>query len=640
VLDMRALEALPRPKPWLPLVPPPLVPSQDWSVVRINGVVDERLERERVQRLLALYPADAVLVRAGLRHLDRRPSWEPVSGTPPGFEQEVQRAVAAAPKPLTKLKHDNFEKLLVEHPDRLAVALLLDAIRNGTNIQYSGPRDAVAQPAARQLTEDVVEFLRDDVQKEQKAGHTSAFASEPQFSNLRVSPVYRVPKTENGIQTGWRRITDASSPAGSSVNDFIERLLCRVISFDQAVELIRLAGAGCWLAKIDAKGAFRQVWVRPQDWHLMGITVDGRFAFDYVLSFGLRSSPPMWDRVASALCWVLNEQLSIVSVYHVDDMLLIVPKNADAAAKWRQALQLFDVTGTVVAQDKLVEPATSVVYCGVLINTVQMTLSVTEERKAQCISVISSVRDRKRVSLKRLQKLAGKLAFLTRVIPPGRVVLNRVLGALRAGEAKSVPVTDDLRADLDWWLRFLPGWKGVSAIPASSWVSCAQLEFFTDASKTFGMGAVMAVNRVVQGQQRAVVLWMSERWHRSHIQAAEREKDISVPYLELLSVATAVATWREELRGKRIIVQCDCLPVVQALNRGTTHSPEFAALLRAIVGWCIDVGCELRAAHTPGYLNVWADGLSRGNVQDFLASCSAASPSPSPPPRSTTPLNW
>jgi hypothetical protein len=614
-LDLRDLERQPNDAPWRPLVAP-AVPAEDWSVCRRgDGSIDEPAEQKRCARLIRLWPAETVLVKAGLRYLDAKFSWEPVTGTPQDFELQCAAAKASAPRDLCALSHDFFEKMLDSHPDRLKVACLLDGIRNGVNIGYVGDRSQFFCPDQHKLDSETVQFLRDDVAKEQKLHKTSPWTPSPAFSNLRVSPMYRVPKTDNGRQVGWRRITDASSPDERAINAAILRLWVRVITFEQVVEQVRRAGRGAKLAKIDARRAFRQSWVRVVDWHLLGLLLDGNYAFDYVLSFGLRSSPGLWDRVASALCWILNEIFRILCVYHVDDYLLLFPEGDAADTKYAVALQVFVKSGTETSTEKNQPPQQQLLYNGVLIDTVAQTLSVSEERRAACLEIIKQVRDSKSVTVRQLQRLAGKLAFLTRVVPPGKVFLNRVLDRLRSvhGSFGRVSVDDGLRADLDWWLRFLPQWPGVAAIPQTDWESSADARLWTDASTSIGMGAVFGD------------LWISELWSERQLEAATRDEKVSAPYLELLAVATAVHTWAPLLTGRRLIVTSDCQPMVAALNRGISHNAAIADLLRFTVQCCVDNCFEMRAVWIAGSVNKEADLLSRDQVPAFLTLRSTAS---------------
>ena len=89
------------------------------------------------------------------------------------------------------------------------------------------------------------------------------------ISNLRISPIGLVPKKTGG----WRLITHLSSPAGFSVNDFIDPIDSCVSysSFDNTLQTIYSVGKGAYLGKKDIKSALRLLPVHPADFCLLGI---------------------------------------------------------------------------------------------------------------------------------------------------------------------------------------------------------------------------------------------------------------------------------------------------------------------------------------------------------------------------------
>ena len=89
---------------------------------------------------------------------------------------------------------------------------------------------------------------------------------------MHTSKFGAIPK---GNQTGkWCLILDLSSPAGTSVNDGIEKGLCSIqyTSFDDAIDAVVTVGPGALLAKIDVKEAYRNILVHSDDRHLLGMS--------------------------------------------------------------------------------------------------------------------------------------------------------------------------------------------------------------------------------------------------------------------------------------------------------------------------------------------------------------------------------
>ena len=77
-------------------------------------------------------------------------------------------------------------------------------------------------------------------------------------------------------------------------------------TIDDAYAIVNLLGPGTWLSKIDFKNAFRLIPVRPEDWNLLGIFWQGKYYIHTCLRFGLRSAPCIFNRLATAIHWILQ----------------------------------------------------------------------------------------------------------------------------------------------------------------------------------------------------------------------------------------------------------------------------------------------------------------------------------------------
>lgn len=110
----------------------------------------------------------------------------------------------------------------------------------------------------------------------------------PPFSNLCVSPLGVVPKKKVGK---FRLIHHLSHPKGDSVNDEISKEEASVsyVSFDRAVDLVRVAGPGALLVKSDILSAFRLLPMHPDCFHLLGCMVDGLYYYNMFLPIGVPS---------------------------------------------------------------------------------------------------------------------------------------------------------------------------------------------------------------------------------------------------------------------------------------------------------------------------------------------------------------
>lgn len=121
-------------------------------------------------------------------------------------------------------------------------------------------------------------------------------------------------------------------------------------------------------------------------------------------------------------------------------------------------------------------------------------------------------------------------------------------------------------------------------------------------------------------------------WDPDQITAAMREQRASMPFLELHALVQAAATWGSQWTRLRITFRSDCMPVVDCLNSGESRDAGMQHLLRLLCTIACKYSFHFRAIHIPGVLNVRADLLSRGMLQEFRAISPDALPQPVQPP--------
>ena len=97
-----------------------------------------------------------------------------------------------------------------------------------------------------------------------------------------------------------------------------------------------------------------------------------------------------------------------------------------------------------------------------------------------------------------------------------------------------------------------------------------------------------------------------------------------MPFLELLGLLYAVATFGQHWAGMKITFRSDCLPVVQAIEKGSTPKPKLMQLLRHLHMLAARMSFEFRCVHVKGTDNTLADALSRGDTQKFRELCRQA----------------
>ena len=121
------------------------------------------------------------------------------------------------------------------------------------------------------------------------------------------------------------------------------------------------------MAKIDIKAAYRMVPVHPQDRHLFGMMWEDKVYVDAALPFGLRSAPKIFTAVADTLEWIATT--SLVEKQCRLNMELLV--------------DLCHHLGVPLAEEKVEVPSTSLVFLGIIIDSVAGELRLPLEKTEQ-----------------------------------------------------------------------------------------------------------------------------------------------------------------------------------------------------------------------------------------------------------------
>ena len=226
------------------------------------------------------------------------------------------------------------------------------------------------------------------------------------------------------------------------------------------------------------------------------------------------------------------------------------------------------------------------VFLGVLVDTTDMTVSVTpdclSELRSRCTSLLSVTH----LSRHDLQSLLGVMSFVTSCVRPARVFMSSLLYTLRTYRlSKYCPLSSVNHSDLHWWRHFLPSYNGVSLIKTSPWLD-NRLFLSTDACRT-GAGGYFT-GQYFHTPFPAPIL--SQFGH-----------DINI--LELLTIMVALKLWGELLRGQHLILQCDNANSVLAINSGRSRVPGMHLCLREIWFLTARHDIDIFAGHIAGVDN-------------------------------------
>ena len=502
------------------------------------------------------------------------------------------------------LNIDAWKRYLTEYEDTRLVHML----EFGWPINYdrSKPLQSTLQnhASATRFKADIDFYIATEVAHRALLGPFGG----PPVAPTHISPLMTRHKKDSLHR---RVIMDLSWPEGASVNEGVDgddymgeraRIKLPTVQFmeDRVLEI----GRGAFLYKTDLARGYRQLRVDPADWPILGFQHEGRFYLDICPPFGLKTSALFMQRTSEAISYIHGCH-GFLSRPYLDDFGGAEHSLARADAALDTLQSIMAELGVVEATRKVCRPSQVMVWLGILFNTIEMTMTIPDEKMAEIGEVLREWEGKQRATQRDMQSLLGLLQFVASVSPPARIYTNRMLENLREAprrgtETLSLGFKKDLRFFIDLW----PKYNGVRLL-AKQDIEC-QGELELDACLT-GCGAY-------NGSQ-----FYSERFPDDLLAVQH-----SIAHLELLNIVVAVRTWAELWAHQRVAVQCDNMNACLAVRSGRTRDRFMQACVRELFHLSTVHDLELQVTHCPGVTLQRADALSRAHTGQVYADRVAA----------------
>ena len=550
--------------------------------------------------------------------------------TSPLFVVNLAISASASSKfraPACPFDYEFWQIALAYFPDQSFTTRILDGIRFGRSLDFTGPRlhpRVCRNPRGfSEHKDEIMSIIAKDESKNFRAGPFPDI--EPPLFNLLCSPIRGVPKRFSPDKV--RLVKNLSWPHdGTSVNAKSKQGVTRCITLAMICAVIVTLGAGTIIWAFDVESAYKLISVIVDDWFLQGEISDLGFAFSTVCDFGGANSGHIWHEYGIAIEFILRHHTLLDALLrYVDDFILLVrpispghPDWAKAGSVRQEVIELCRRLGIPIPDVKHKGPGTTV--SGVLgwtIDTLRMELSITDERRRMMLAMLADWLIRGSASITELKSLGGLLSYLCDCFRWGRAFLGHTinLSHSRRHPSSIVKLGDAFRADMQWWFDVVNEWKGRSLFYDLRWTTSESIGFEVDASR-LGHGACCQT------------AWYSRQWSSEELTRAQRKLDISMPFLEALAIAYACATFGQHWGGKLILCRSDCEPAMHAINSRYSRDSDLRLVIRSIGVLACRFGFDLRVEHVPGLLNVRADPLSRLNIPAFREQALFADSSP------------
>ena len=559
----------------------------------------------------------------------------------------------------TPVNPEKLERLLIASDyDHQETKFLVNGFKHGFTIGYNGPiirkntaRNIPFQPGIGNKV-DMWNKIMKEVESKRLAG---PFDFIP-FSNYIQSPIGLVPKAGGKTRLIFHLSSDFPGQSGGrSLNHHTPKELCTVKynDLDAAVQAcLRMSTNRCqnrlpiFLAKSDLMSAFRMLPIIPDHycWLVMKCEdpATGRVMFfvDKCLPFGASISCAHFQRFSNALRHLVEHitgrKQAVIN--YLDDFLFIDTSIQRCNYLVRSFLTICETINLPVSLDKTEWAAPRLIFLGILLDGATLTLSIPIDKRNKALKMLQHFMDKKKATVKELQRLTGYLNFLTKAIFPGRAFTRRMYSKYSLAIAKPqsqfrlkhyhhVKLDQEFKFDCEVWRIFLSGsLTSIVARPMvdlSSTLMATQLNFYTDASANENLG----IGGVFNNQ------WLFSQWEPGYI----NQYQPSIAYLELYGVCAAVLTWGWQLKNLRMVVYCDNASVVHMINQSTSSCKNCMYLIKLLTLSGLRDNRRVFARHVSGINNSLADSLSRLHFTRFWA---IAPTTMSPEPTPINPIVW
>lgn len=495
------------------------------------------------------------------------------------------------------LRPEFWRLWLADHPDQSFANRLIEYAEHGIPIGFSGPENQVISdnwPSSIKFNAEVEAFIQENLSLGRVEGPLIDLPP-----NFRSSPLGAFMRRRS---SKVRVIHDLSWPPGQSVNDGIDKAdySVKYTSVDEAAKLCAKYKEP-WMAKIDLKSAYMSCAVQEQDKNYLGFSwrgSDGQIQFYRFacLPFGLRSAAKLFNDFATGLEYVMRLRgVSITLVHYLDDYLVICGSVEECSKCLDIMINTCNLSGFEVQHNKTAGPARIVEFLGIVIDTVNEQLKISEDRICEIREELIKWDHRKTASKRQLLSLIGKLMFCARVVRNGSMFTRRLIHLSKRARSlhHKVRITNQARADIAWWAKCLVKHNGVGLFPTPFPVEDAVV-VSTDASNA-------AASAVCGSSWSVVPFEGSNSWMKAK----------SIAWREMFALVLCIATFAEVLAGKSVITYIDNMCIVQCVESGRSREPDIMALIRALYYYTSIHCIRYRPVHLFSADNSLADAISR-----------------------------
>ena len=347
------------------------------------------------------------------------------------------------------------------------------------------------------------------------------------------------------------------------------------------------------MTKIDLKDAYFLVRIDNKSKKYLRFEYKKQLYEFNVLPMGLCTAPFIFTKLLKPVIAKLRLD-GVICVIYLDDILIISKNKEDCYHHTYKVIELLIFLGFIINFNKsILQPSKQCKYLGFNFNTINMTLSLPEDKIKKIIDICQRFVKKHFCLIKDFARLLGILTAACPAIKYGwahtkNLERKKYLALIKCKDNynSKMSITKTVRLDLQWWISI------VGKINTSLDMPNFQLEIFSDASNV-GWGGVC-------NKMRINGLWGQE------------EKTHHINYLELLATFNCLTYFTRGLRNVSILLRIDNTTAISYINRmGGVKYKKLNIITQKIWQYCETQNLYIFASYINSKENSIADFESR-----------------------------
>ena len=401
-----------------------------------------------------------------------------------------------------------------------------------------------------------------------------------------VSPIFITYKSDGGI----RLILNLKN-----LNKSVEFIHFKMHTIRDVLQLIR---KNCFMISIDLKDAYHTIKIREDFQCFLKFNFKDQLYNYTCYPNGLGPCPRKFTKVTSVPMAEVRKIGHPISGY-IDDFIMIKMTKIACFEAGISTANMFQTLGFVIHPEKSqLEPTQKIIFLGFVIDSVTMTISLTEKRRNALHSLLLNILRLKSPTIRYVAKVIGHIISALPASKFGslyyRDLENDKVVALQSNQGNfdaKMHISEAGIAEIKWWLSEINSLQ--------NWILPPPItdELFCDASD-YAWGGIYKLQKT------------GGAWLHSEISMHINAKEMMAIYFTLKSFS-------KQLQGKHVKIFSDNTSAVGIINKmGSSKSNICNSICQNIWLLCKKNEIWITCAHIPGTENVLADYESRREYRD------------------------